>query len=138
MTEAEILADIMLKVGSRPDVRIWRNNTGTAKSRDGKRFVRFGMKGAGDLIGLMRVEKSKALDVLVRIAATVHRAEDLEILRRALQPTGRLLSIEAKTEVGRLSPEQKVFQRVIESFGGLYIVARSGDDAFAQVEAACR
>lgn len=138
MTEAEILRDIMLSVGSRPDCRIWRSNTGTAKSRDGSRFVRFGMKGTSDLLGLMRVERTAALDALVRLAKATSDVEDIEILRRALQPTGRLLAIEVKTERGRLTSEQLVFRRVVEDFGGLYVLARSQADADTAVEAACR
>lgn len=138
MTEAEIQAEVMLQVGSRPDCRIWRSNTGSAKSRDGKRFVRFGLKGTSDLLGVLRVESGPALDALARLAQTARRIEDVEIIRRALQPLGRLVAIEVKSAAGRLTAEQQVFRRVIEAFGGLYILARSVADAVNAVEAACR
>lgn len=141
MTEAQILADIMLSVGSRPDCRIWRSNTGTAKSKDGKRFVRFGLKGTSDILGLLKIERTAALESLerfVHLATTARLLEDIEVLRRALFPFGRLLAIEAKSETGRLTKEQRVFRGVVESFGGLYILARSEADAVNAVEAACR
>lgn len=136
-TEAEILADVMREVGSRADCRIWRSNTGTAKSRSG-RFVRFGIKGQTDITGVLRIERNAALEALVRLAQTARRIEDVEILRRALQPAGRLLVIEVKSETGRLTKEQKIFREVVEAFGGLYILAHSAEEAVNAVEAACR
>lgn len=138
MNEAEIQAEIMFQVGGRPDCRIWRSNTGTAKSRDGRRFVRFGLKGTSDLLGVLRVERGPALEALARLAQTARRPEDVEILRQALQPFGRLVAIEVKSATGRLTREQQVFREVIEAFGGLYILARAVADAVGAVEAACR
>lgn len=43
-------------------------------------------------------------------------------------PSGRRLEIEVKSATGRQRPEQVVFQRMIESFGGLYVLARSLSD----------
>jgi hypothetical protein len=51
-------------------------------------------------------------------------------------PHGRMLMIECKGPGGRQSAEQKVMQRVVTRFGGLYVVARSVADvdaALAQV-----
>lgn len=41
---------------------------------------------------------------------------------------GRFLAIEVKTATGRQSEPQKAFQRMIERFGGVYILARSAED----------
>lgn len=41
---------------------------------------------------------------------------------------GRFLAIEVKAASGRQSPDQKSFQKMIEDFGGLYILARSVED----------
>lgn len=41
---------------------------------------------------------------------------------------GRLLAIEVKTPVGRLTPEQDKFLKLITAAGGLAFVARSLDD----------
>lgn len=49
---------------------------------------------------------------------------------------GRRLEIELKTPRGRQSEEQLAFQQMIERFGGLYVLARSVDDAVAAVEGA--
>lgn len=45
-----------------------------------------------------------------------------------IAPTGRLVMIEVKTATGRLRQAQEVMRRVIEAFGGLYVVARSVED----------
>lgn len=140
MTEAEILRDILRAVGSRDDCRLWRSNTGTAQSRDGSRFVRFGLKGTSDLLGILRLEHAAARAALERSAALASfAAEDLAVVRAALRPVGQLLAIETKSERGRLSTEQATFRRVVQDFGGLYVLARSEADAVNAVEeAACR
>jgi len=43
-------------------------------------------------------------------------------------PGGLRLEIEVKSATGRQSAEQKAFQRLIEQFGGLYVLARSVTD----------
>jgi hypothetical protein len=50
-------------------------------------------------------------------------------------PDGRRLEIEAKSAVGRQSPEQRAFQNMIERFHGVYILARSVDDVREQLAA---
>ena len=46
---------------------------------------------------------------------------------------GRFIAIEIKTPIGRQSPDQKTFQRLIESKGGEYVILRSVDEAVAWV-----
>ena len=45
-------------------------------------------------------------------------------------PDGRRLEIEAKSPTGRQSDDQKNFQRMIEKFDGVYVLARSVDDVW--------
>ncbi len=40
-------------------------------------------------------------------------------------PSGRMLAIEVKSATGKLRKAQETFRRVVEKYGGLYIVARS-------------
>jgi len=44
-------------------------------------------------------------------------------------PTGQLICVEVKTGKGAQSEAQKRFEKAITSRGGIYIVARSVDDA---------
>ena len=48
---------------------------------------------------------------------------------------GRRLEIETKTARRSQSKQQVAFQAMIEKFNGVYIVARSADDALAQLRA---
>jgi hypothetical protein len=105
-TEAEIQGDILLALGSRPDVRLWRANAGAAATPAG-RVVRFGVAGQGDLTGLLRLPGG----------------------------VGARLEVEVKREDGRQTIEQKTFQHVVEKFGGCYVLARSADEALAGVSA---
>lgn len=49
---------------------------------------------------------------------------------------GRRLEIEVKGPRGRQSARQRAFQKMIERFGGVYILARSAEDVRAGLEAA--
>lgn len=52
-SEGEIQAAIRLAVGSLPDVRLWRNNTGALRDARGRQ-VRYGLAvGSADLIGVV-------------------------------------------------------------------------------------
>jgi hypothetical protein len=103
--ENEIQARIIAAIGSRPDVRIWRANTGAAQMANGQ-FVRFGIPGQADLSGI---------------------TDD-----------GRRLEIEVKSATGRLRPDQIAFGTMIRKFGGIYIVARSVDEAVQKLNSAIR
>jgi hypothetical protein len=52
-----------------------------------------------------------------------------------LAPTGRFLGIECKSATGRQREAQKTFQRVVESMGGVYVLARSVADVDAALAA---
>ena len=101
-SESEIQARIMKRLGLRSDMRLWRQNTGVALTLDKKRMTTFGVKGGGDLSGLLR-------------------------------PFGTRLEIEVKSERGRQSEQQQRFQEMIESFGGVYVLARNENEAEEQI-----
>lgn len=43
--------------------------------------------------------------------------------------SGRFVGVEIKTPVGRQTPEQKQFEHVVKSKGGIYVVLRSVEEA---------
>lgn len=53
-----------------------------------------------------------------------------------IAPGGRFLSVEVKTARGRVRPEQQLWLELVRARGGIAIVARSADDAVAQLLAA--
>lgn len=48
-----------------------------------------------------------------------------------LPKTGRLIGIEVKSDIGKQSADQKLFQERMEKQGAIYILARSIDDVEA-------
>lgn len=44
---------------------------------------------------------------------------------------GRFLAVEIKTPVGRQTPDQRMFQQLVENNNGVYVILRSVDDAKA-------
>ena len=58
----ELLKAILFKFGARRDMKIWANNTGATKTADG-RFVRFGLVGSADILGLMKGGRFLAIEV---------------------------------------------------------------------------
>ena len=108
MTEQQIQQAILLELGSRPDVRVWRQNSGMAVPLSDKagRPVRYGVNGCADISGLVTVDG-----------------------------VGVRLEVEVKSASGRQSADQKRFEAMIRSRGGIYILARSVDEAVATLEA---
>ena len=104
MSEAQIQAKILLAFGATPHMRIWRNNSGLLWA-----------PGPG---GTMR-----------RVRASAEGAPDIIGLLRG----GLFLGIEVKAERGRQDPAQVAFQKMIETMGGLYILARSVEDVERQL-----
>ena len=45
-------------------------------------------------------------------------------------PDGRRLEVEVKSPTGRQTRDQKNFQRMIEKFNGIYVLARSVEDVW--------
>lgn len=52
-----------------------------------------------------------------------------------IAPSGQMLMIECKSAIGKQSHAQKVMQRVVEKFGGMYVLARCVEDVDAAMAA---
>lgn len=86
-----------------PGVRVWRANTGAVATED--RFVRFGKKGQGDLIGLVLLPSG----------------------------VGQHLEVECKRPGKKQTTDQRLRQLEVERYGGLYVVARALVDAMVPI-----
>lgn len=51
-----------------------------------------------------------------------------------LAPSGRRLEIEVKAPSGKQTQQQKQFQAMIEAMGGLYVLARSVEEAVTAID----
>jgi hypothetical protein len=107
--ETTLQQQIRLALGSRSDLRIFRNQVGSLPDPRTGRLVTFGLaKGSADLIGWQ----------------TVTIGPEHVGLRLAV-----FTSIEIKTATGRLRPEQQAWLGVVQNAGGIAGVARSVTDA---------
>lgn len=100
--EAFVLHDVLKAWGAHPRLRIVRVNTGVGWFNDA---------------GPCRKKDPGARPVYFNPKGTA----DLVGL---IAPTGRMLMIECKGPRGVQSDEQKIIQRVVTMFGGLYVLAR--------------
>jgi len=107
-SEANILHRIMLALGKRPDVRLFRNNVGVATFPDGSR-VAYGLApGSSDIIGWQRITITP--DMVGQSVAV-------------------FIAIEAKGPKGRVSDKQVNFIETVNKFGGKAGVAHTPEEA---------
>lgn len=106
MAERDLLYLILSTWGAHPQLRIWRAATGVGWFANGK--------------------PARQTDPG---AFPVHYGTPGQgDISGLVLPSGRRLEVECKTDVGRQRKEQKSFQKMIEDFGGVYVLARSLDD----------
>ena len=109
MSETDLQQRIRLALGTRPDLRLFRNNTGTLPDPRTGRPVQFGLaRGSADLIGYR----------------TVTITPDM-----VGQQVAVFTSLEVKTPTGRIRPEQTNWLQTIKRAGGIAAIVRSVDDA---------
>ncbi len=105
--ETELQQQIRLHYGTRPDMRLFRNNVGRCQAADG-RFVQFGLcEGSSDLIGFTSVEITPEM-VGQKIAV--------------------FSAVEVKTPRGRVAEAQQKFIDLVNQAGGRAGIARSVED----------
>ena len=103
--ESRIQSEILLRLGSRGDVLIWRNSVGVAVPLSGDAPQRYGQVGSPDLLG----------SVTVRGVAIA-------------------LGVEVKSATGRERPEQERWRLAHLARGWIVFVARSADEAHNRLE----
>jgi len=104
MTHGELAREILKKISQGSLCRAWLNNTGTLKSGD--RFIRFGLVGSADILGLLH--------------------------------NGIFLAIEVKVGRDKQSEAQRNFEAMVRRFNGVYILARSVEDACEGIDRALK
>jgi hypothetical protein len=105
VAERDLVYEILLTWGAHPLLRIWRANTGVGWFKDGQP-ARKTDKGAYPVK-----------------FGTPGQAD----ITGLVLPIGRRLEIECKAKT-KQSDDQRSYQRMIENFGGLYVLAHSVDD----------
>lgn len=104
--EARLQYAIRVALGRRPDVLLWRNQTGVAQHSG--RTISYGLTPGGtDLVGILTTDG-----------------------------IGRALFIEVKSARGRLSLRQQQFRDLVIARGAVYIEARSVPDVLQAIASA--
>lgn len=107
MSEINTQRSIQVVATQDPSVRLFRNQTGLYKLQDG-RVLQSGLaKGSADLIGWKTIEITP--DMVGKKVAV-------------------FLSVEVKSQKGRLTSEQENWLKCVNSVGGIAIVARCTED----------
>lgn len=107
MKEKAIQSKIMLALGGKRHVRVFRNNVGKAKAEDG-RYIIYGLAvGSGDLIGWRSVTITPDM---------------------VGQQFAQFLSVEVKGPKGTVRPEQRQWLEAVNAAGGLAVIARDADE----------
>ena len=108
-SETKIQQEIRLALGQRSDLRLFRNETGKLPDPRTGRWVQFGLaKGSSDLIGFKTVKITPEM---------------------IGQEVAQFVSIEIKTERGKLTDVQQNWLQKVKSSGGIVGVARTVKDA---------
>lgn len=118
LSEKKIQNQILRDFATRTDMRLWRASTGKAVPYS---FI----KQLYSVVWQRNFQKAiHMLETPPMLSFGINGQADLS----GILEDGRRLEIEVKAPKGRQSEDQKVFQKVIERFGGVYILAKSSED----------
>lgn len=116
--ETDLQQRIRLALGTHPEAKLFRNNSGSLPDPRTGRLVTFGLaRGSADLIGWRTLVITPEM-VGQRIAV--------------------FTSLEIKTPTGRLAPAQRHWLQAVHQAGGIAGVARSVGDALRIVTEPCQ
>ena len=111
--ETTLQQQIRLALGTHPQIRLFRNQVGSLPDPRSGRLVTFGLaRGSADLIGWR----------------TITVTPDMVGQRLAV-----FTSIEVKTPIGRVRPDQTAWMGAVQAAGGIAGIARSVPDALQLV-----
>jgi hypothetical protein len=125
-SERRVLAETLIGLTALPDSLFWRHNTGQAwqgRRAEGKvgstvriepgmvilrdaRPVKFGLEGSGDIIGTIKPPGGR----------------------------GQPIAVETKAESGKQRDAQLIFERQWVKAGGIYVLARTAEEAVNKVQ----
>ena len=113
-SETKLQQEIRLALGTIPSLRLFRNQVGQLPDPRTGRYVQFGLaKGSSDLVGF------KTIKITPEMIG---------------QEVAQFVSIEIKTERGKLTEVQQNWLQKVHDSGGIVGVARSIQDAFKIVK----
>lgn len=124
MPEKEIQNSILLTFGRMPEMRLWRVNVGMG----------YGYYIIQKAVQILKNAGIKAFLKHFKTISPIRYGQKGAADIQGIIKGGRFLAIEVKTATGRQSPEQKSWQKMIEMYGGIYILARSIEDVQTRLQ----
>lgn len=122
-SERRVLSETLIALSADPDTMVWRNNTGQAWQ--GRRVE--GKPGA-----FVRIEPGMVILRQARpIKFGLEGSGDIIGVSRQ-----RPVAVETKTDIGRQREAQLMFERAWIKRGGIYILARSAEEATEKLRTA--
>lgn len=130
MAETETLKKVMLKLGTKKWLKLWRNNTGQAWQGQ-----RYNLKSGTRVVdGMGRTIVTEPGDILLRRAHPVNfgliGSGDIAGI---IAPSGTALYIETKYGRYKQTEQQKRFGKMIQDMGGIYIVCKDPELVETQI-----
>jgi hypothetical protein len=98
--ESAILHAVLARLGSRPGVRCWRNNTGAGRTFSGD-AIRWGLKGSADILGLI-APQGRFLAVEVKTPDGRQSSEQVSFQRMIEKHGGIYLLVRSADEAEQL------------------------------------
>lgn len=143
--EATIQREILLSVGQRADCRVWRMNTAA---------IEFGGVTRDDCLKMLQLLEAGASQERLKEIVRGWLNRPTRLVRAGFKGqadiggvltvtidgrrVGVRLEIEVKSKTGRQTAEQKTYQRIVETAGGVYVLAKSADEANQKIDSAKR
>ena len=121
--EQQLVQDILITFGAVPYMRLWRTNTGKAY-------------GAGVVMAAIKSGSVELLKHQRPVTFNTPGTADICGIISAPPNRGRWIAIEAKMEGEKPSEDQVMWRAMIESRGGIYVLAYSVDDVRLGLHAA--
>jgi hypothetical protein len=118
--ESGVLAEILQCLRNHR-ILCFRMNTGAHVATDAKgkpRMIRYGVKGMADVLAFVNIRTLPNVPAILR----------------ATDFTTQVIWIEAKAKGGKQSPDQSIFQQVVEADGHWYVVVRSYEELEAYLK----
>jgi hypothetical protein len=106
--ETDLMRDILEKYGARPDMKLWRCNTGAG-------------------VGMSFIQQAKRLGYIPDNLPVVKYGVPGQADIQGILKGGKHISIETKCKT-KQTTEQKRWQDMVESMNGIYILARHISD----------
>ena len=131
-SESELQRKVRLALGQKPDLVLWRNETGAYSEACTVQWLR-------ELLTMLDDEStvgSTAAKCMLRDALSKSNryisyglTKGSSDLIGILKPSGRFFALELKTLTGKITEEQVMFIKLVNNMGGYAAVARTLEEA---------